>query len=59
MTSSSRERIIFENNILRNLYIFNLADFEVVGKGGRRTILKVRLIFFENIAYGINIYPNT
>ena len=43
-----------EQNILGSFKILKLI-FEIVQKGGARNILKIRLIFFENLEYGINI----
>ena len=43
---------------LGNIRIWEIKNFESVGKGGDRNIPKIRL-FFENLQYGINIFQRT
>ena len=44
-------RIILKHIIWENLNILEIGKFENVGKGGGRTILKMRSIFFEHLEY--------
>ena len=41
----------FKHNVFGNRKILELPNFENLGKEGGRTILKIRLIIFENLEY--------
>ena len=42
--------------MLGNLEILDIGNFQNDGKGGHQQILKIRLTYFENHGYDINIY---
>ena len=54
-----KSKIIFKHIILTNLKMLEVGNFENVGKGGHRQIVKIRLILFESLGYGVNISQKT
>ena len=57
--NETKTQSFLKDVIFINLKILDSETFEHIGEGGRQHIMKTRLIIFEHLEYGINIFLKT